>query len=304
MDPPWRFVTSQPAGPTRAGVHPGAGAGAHDRICDLAHPAMRAAMAGVEPRLEAMIDAGLARVAGSIAEAGLAEAAMLPRAAVVLLAPMRPRRIFGIAHNYHCALAERGVPAPADPVLFMKDGATVIGPGEAIVLPPGVGGCTYEVELAAVIGSMATDVPVADALSHVVAYGIFNDISASEIIRRDGSFERGKNLPTFGPFGPFLATVDEVADPQRLDLELLVDDAVRQRSSTAQMLFGVAELVSRISRSTTLRPGDVIATGTPAGVAPVQKPPTWLRPGDRLRATVMGLGCLENPVVEGVVAHE
>lgn len=232
-------------------------------------------------------------------QGGLKEEAGLRLSQVELLAPLAaPARIFALAFNYRDAVAERGMSPPAQPVLFMKQPSTVVGPGAAIALPPDIGGVTYEVELAAVIGVRAHQVSRQDALAHVAGYMVFNDISASEMIRRDGSFERGKNLPTFGPFGPFFATADEIGDPHRLRLTLDVDGDRLQDGTTAEMLFGVADLIAILSKDRALEPGDIIATGTPAGVAGMHKPPAWLKPGSRVAASVEGLGTLANRIVE------
>ncbi|WP_029008215.1 fumarylacetoacetate hydrolase family protein [Azospirillum halopraeferens] len=287
-----RFVTFRHAGTARAGILDG-----DDAVVDLGHGSMRDRLSGLEPRVERFVEHGLDRVAAAIA--GHGAAARLPLAGVELLAPLRPTRIFGAAFNYRTALAERGMPPPVEPVLFVKRPETVIGPGAPIVLPAGIGGVTYEAELAVLIGRECRDVGVADALSRVAGYAAFNDIGASEMIRRDGHFDRGKNLPTFGPFGPYLATADEIADPQALALGLTMDGESLQDGNTADMLFGVAELIAFLSRRTVLRPGDLIATGTPAGVAPVRRPPTWVRPGSTLSMWIEGLGTLTNPVVEG-----
>lgn len=295
-----RFVTFRDAGVVRAGVLEGDASGANDAVFDLGHAAMRSALNGAEPQVLALVEAGLADVVRNISAHGLASSARLPIADVTLMAPIpRPKRIFGFAHNYHDALAERGMAPPTEPVLFMKDGETVVGPGEAIVLPQGIGGVTYEAELAVIIGHKASGISKEQALDHVAAYGIFNDVSASELIRRDGHFNRGKNLPSFGPFGPYIASSDEVPDPQGLRVGLSVDGKTLQNGSTRDMLFDVATLISYLSLRGTLEPGDVIATGTPAGVAPVQKPPTWLQPGTSVRTWVEGLGSLVNPVTEG-----
>lgn len=295
-----RFVTFDHEGTQRAGVLVGNASNSADGIYDLAQASMAAALGGVAPQVSALIEAGLDRVVTAIARRGLAESARLALGEVSLLAPIpRPRRIIGIAHNYRDALRERGMDAPAAPVVFIKKPETVIGPGAAVVLPAGIGGVTYEAELAVVIGKGGADIPSDEALSHVAAAGVFNDVSASELIKKDGRFDRGKNLPTFGPFGPFLATVDELRDLQKLPVRFELDGVVLQDSSTEQMLFGVAELIAYLSRESALEAGDVIATGTPAGVAPVRRPPTWIRPGAQMCASVAGLGKLCNPVIEG-----
>jgi 2-keto-4-pentenoate hydratase/2-oxohepta-3-ene-1,7-dioic acid hydratase in catechol pathway len=293
-----KFVTFAEAGSVRAGVLEGDGA--VGSVIDLAHPAMRDALHGTAPQLQAMLEAGLQNLVARIAAHGLADAARLPLDAVTLLAPLPgPRQIFGIAFNYRDAVAERGIAPPAEPVLFMKASRTTIAQGDEIVLPAGIGGVTYEAELAAVIGKRAHNVATAQALDHVAAYGCYNDVSASEIIKADGHFDRGKNFATFGPFGPFLASADEIADPQQLAVSLTVDDRELQRGSTADMIFGVAELLSWLSKRGPLEPGDIIATGTPAGVAAMHKPPAWLKPGSTVMVQVEGLGRLANPIIEG-----
>jgi 2,4-didehydro-3-deoxy-L-rhamnonate hydrolase len=295
-----KFVSFSAQGFVRAGVLLGDGAGANDRIVDLAHPSMRNALRDAAPNMLALIARGLPGVVESLGAHGLAEEAKLPLASVTLTAPLpEPRRIFGIAHNYRDALAERGMAPPEKPVLFMKAPRTIIGNGQAVVLLAGIGGVTYEAELAAVIGARAEKVSKDRALDHVVAYGCFNDISASEIIKADGHFDRGKNFATFGPFGPYLASRDEVKDPHALTVSLKVDGRTLQSGSTRNMLFDVAGLVSYLSNLQPLEPGDVIATGTPAGVAALHTPPAWLRPGSTVEVEVEGLGRLHNPIIEG-----
>lgn len=295
-----KFVSFSQQGFVRAGVLLGDGGGANDEVVDLAHPSMQKALRGKAPDVLSLIDSGLAGVVESISAHGLAEEAKLPLAAVTLVAPLpEPPRIFGIAHNYRDAIAERGMAPPEKPVLFMKWPRTVIARGQPIVLPAGIGGVTYEAELAAVIGSRAEKVSKDRALDHVVAYGCFNDISASEIIKADGHFDRGKNFATFGPFGPYLASCDEVKDPHALSVSLKVDGRTLQSGSTRTMLFDVADLVVYLSTLQPLQPGDVIATGTPAGVAALHKPPAWLKPGSTVEVEVEGLGRLHNPIIEG-----
>ena len=296
-----KFVSFKTGDFVRAGVLIQDDAGGNDHVVDLAHPSMRPALRDTKPQMLALIDAGLAGAVVRIGAHGLAEDARLPLDAVTLTAPLpKPRRIFGIAHNYRDALAERGMAPPDKPVLFMKAQRTITGPGQPVLLPAGIGGVTYEAELAAVIGTRAEKVSKERALDHVVAYGCFNDISASEIIKADGHFNRGKNFATFGPFGPYLATRDEVKDPHALTVSLKVDGRVLQSGSTRNMLFDVADLVSYLSSLQVLEPGDVIATGTPAGVAALHNPPAWLKPGSTVEVEVEGLGRLHNPIFEGL----
>ncbi|WKA26009.1 fumarylacetoacetate hydrolase family protein [Bradyrhizobium roseum] len=295
-----KFVSFRTEDFVRAGVLLGNGDGADDRVVDLAHPSMRGALRDTQPQMLALIDAGLDEVVAQIGAHGLTQEATLPLVTVTLTAPLpKPRRIFGIAHNYRDALAERGMAPPDKPVLFMKAQHTILGCGQPIVLPKGIGGVTYEAELAAVIGTRVEKVSKERALDHVVAYGCFNDISASEIIKADGHFNRGKNFATFGPFGPFLASRDEVKDPHALTVTLKVDGRMLQSGSTRNMLFDVADLVAYLSSLQVLEPGDIIATGTPAGVAGLHKPPAWLQPGSTVEVEVEGLGRLHNPIIEG-----
>jgi 2-keto-4-pentenoate hydratase/2-oxohepta-3-ene-1,7-dioic acid hydratase in catechol pathway len=295
-----RLVSFSEQGFVRAGVLLGDGAGGSDQVVDLAHPSMRNAMRGTSPQMLALIEAGLPGIVESIHAHGLAEDARLPIGSVTLTAPLpEPRRIFGIAHNYRDALAERGMPPPDKPVLFMKAPRTITGTGQPVVLPAGIGGVTYEAELAAVIGTRAENIGKDRALDHVVAYGCFNDISASEMIKADGHFDRGKNFATFGPFGPYLASRDEVKDPHALTVSLKVDGRTLQSGSTRDMLFDIADLVSYLSALQPLQPGDIIASGTPAGVAALHKPPAWLKPGSIVEVEVEGLGRLQNPIIEG-----
>ncbi|WP_209427947.1 fumarylacetoacetate hydrolase family protein [Pararhodobacter sp. SW119] len=297
------FVTFTHDGCERAGILLGEAEHPEDTILDLAHPAYREAMQGTEPRMLAMIGSGLHACATRLADVEPPASARLRVDAVRLCAPLpNPPRIFGAAHNFTCALEERGMECPDEPVVFAKAPSTIAGPGADILLPA-VGGCTYEAELAAVIGKRCSEVGASEALDHVAGYMIFNDISASEIIRAEGNFQRGKNFPTFGPCGPFLATADEIPDPQDLDIELRVDDVIRQRGSTRMMLFNVAQLVSILSQTTELHPGDMIATGTPAGVAAVQKPPNWLQAGQRVSIRITGLGSLVNQIVAEEAAN-
>jgi 2,4-didehydro-3-deoxy-L-rhamnonate hydrolase len=295
-----KFVSFSEQGFVRAGVLLRDDAGGRDQVVDLAHPSMRGALRGASPQMLALIEAGLSGVVERIGAHGLAEDAKLPVNSITLTAPLpEPRRIFGIAHNYRDALAERGMAPPDKPVLFMKAPRTIAATGQAVVLPAGIGGVTYEAELAAVIGTRAANASKDRALDHVVAYGCFNDISASEIIKADGHFDRGKNFATFGPFGPYLASRDEVKDPHALAVSLKVDGRTLQSGSTRDMLFDIADLVSYLSTLHALEPGDIIASGTPAGVAALHKPPAWLKPGSTVEVEVEGLGRLQNPIIEG-----
>jgi 2-keto-4-pentenoate hydratase/2-oxohepta-3-ene-1,7-dioic acid hydratase in catechol pathway len=194
--------------------------------------------------------------------------------------------------NYADHAAESGMPVPAEPVLFTKHTSTVVGCNDPVVLPPGSTKTDWEVELGVVIGSVARYVTEADALHHVAGYCVVNDISEREYqLERGGTWDKGKGCDTFGPIGPWLVTADEVPDPQNLPMWLDVNGHRFQNGSTKTMVFGVAQLVSYISRFMTLYPGDLITTGTPPGVGMGHKPqPVYLKPGDKMTLGISGLG--------------
>jgi 2,4-didehydro-3-deoxy-L-rhamnonate hydrolase len=194
--------------------------------------------------------------------------------------------------NYADHAAESGMPLPAEPVLFMKVSSAVVGCNDAVVLPKDSAKGDWEVELGVVIGSKARYVSEGDALSHVAGYCVVNDVSEREYqLERGGTWDKGKCCDTFGPIGPWLVTADEVPDPQNLDMWLDVNGRRYQSGNTRTMVFGVAQLVSYISRFMTLYPGDIISTGTPPGVGMGQKPaPVYLKPGDTMRLGIAGLG--------------
>jgi len=193
--------------------------------------------------------------------------------------------------NYADHAAESGQPVPAEPVLFMKTTSALIGCNDPVVLPQNSVKTDWEVELGVVIGSKARYVSEADALSHVEGYCVVNDISEREYqLERGGQWDKGKGCDTFGPVGPWLVTRDEIADPQSLPMWLDVNGRRFQNGSTKTMVFGVATLVSYISRFMTLYPGDLISTGTPPGVGLGMKPPLYLKAGDEMRLGIEGLG--------------
>lgn len=216
-----------------------------------------------------------------------------------LLAPVRePQKIIAIGLNYADHARESGLEPPANPMMFVKTANSIVGPGDPIVLDPTLSTeVDYEVELAVVIGRRTRHVAVADALDHVFGYTVCNDVSARDAQFADGQWVRAKSFDSFCPLGPWIVTADEVDDPQDLAIRCRVNGRTLQDSSTAEMIFGVAELVSYLSHSLTLEPGDVIATGTPYGVGFARTPPVYLRPGDDVEVEVEGIGTLRNPVV-------
>jgi 2,4-diketo-3-deoxy-L-fuconate hydrolase len=203
-----------------------------------------------------------------------------------------------IGLNYSDHAAESGMAVPREPVVFMKATSSIVGPDDDVVIPRGAEKADWEVELGVVIGKPAKYVEQADALSHVAGYCVVNDLSERAFqLEGTGQWVKGKSADTFGPIGPWLVTTEEVPDPQNLDMWLEVDGHRYQNGSTKTMVFGVAYLVSYLSRFMSLQTGDVISTGTPPGVGLGQKPPVYLRPGNRIRLSVKGLGEQNQKVV-------
>jgi 2-keto-4-pentenoate hydratase/2-oxohepta-3-ene-1,7-dioic acid hydratase in catechol pathway len=244
--------------------------------------------------------AGRLGVAGPTGAPGHpSEAAVAPVGlqSVRLLAPIpEPGKIVCIGLNYRDHAAEAGLPLPEEPVLFAKFANSVVGHGAAIVVPSAVRRVDYEAELGVVIGRRARRVEVGEALNHVAGYLCANDVSARDLQPKAGQWTRGKAVDTFLPTGPWLVTADEIPDPQVLGIRCLVNGEVLQESNTGEMVFGVAELVSFISATMTLEPGDLIVTGTPAGVGFARRPPRWLEPGDTVSVEIEGIGRLANTV--------
>ncbi|MBZ5651559.1 MAG: fumarylacetoacetate hydrolase family protein [Acidobacteriia bacterium] len=203
-----------------------------------------------------------------------------------------------IGLNYSDHAAESGMVVPAEPVIFMKATSAISGPDDDVVIPRGAKKADWEVELGVVIGKPAKYADQADALSHVAGYCVVNDLSERAFqLEGTGQWVKGKSADTFGPIGPWLVTPDEVPDPQNLDLWLEVDGHRYQNGSTKTMIFGVAYLISYLSRFMSLRTGDIISTGTPPGVGLGQKPPVYLRPGNRIKLGIAGLGQQDQKVV-------
>ena len=201
-------------------------------------------------------------------------------------------KFIAIGLNYADHAAESNMPIPKEPIVFMKTVDSAVGCNHAVVLPPGSVKSDWEVELGVVIGSRARYVSEADALAHVAGYCVVNDISEREYqLERGGQWDKGKGCDTFGPVGPWLVTADEVGNPQHLSMWLEVNGHRYQNGSTRTMIFGVAQIVSYLSRFMTLNPGDLITTGTPPGVGMGVKPaPVFLKPGDVMQLGIEKLG--------------
>jgi 2-keto-4-pentenoate hydratase/2-oxohepta-3-ene-1,7-dioic acid hydratase in catechol pathway len=224
-----------------------------------------------------------------------------PLAGLRLLAPLpAPRKVVAIGLNYIDHVAESKAAVPTEPVVFAKFPSSIVGPGEPITWDAGLtDGVDFEAELAVVIGRPARRVRPERALDHVFAYTCLNDVSARDLQFRDGQWVRGKSLDSFCPIGPWLVTADEIPDPQSLAISCDVSGERLQSASTADMIFGVAELIARLSHSFTLEAGDLIATGTPPGVGWFREPRRVLRDGDEVVVWVERVGSLSNPVRVG-----
>ncbi len=216
-----------------------------------------------------------------------------------LTVPLRPGKIVAIGLNYMDHIREAGMAVPAGPLVFTKFTTSLIGDGEAIRIDRAVTArVDWEVELAVVVGRRMTRVAAQDALSYIFGYTVANDVSARDVQFSDGQWVRGKSLDTFCPLGPVIVTADEVADPQALALRTRVNGEVMQDSTTAEMVFGVADLLSFCSHSFTLEPGDVLLTGTPWGCGEFMDPVRSLADGDVVETEVERIGALRNPVAE------
>ena len=207
----------------------------------------------------------------------------------------RPGKVICVGLNYRDHAEEASMALPERPLLFAKWPSSLIGPGQPIVLPSFTREVDYEAELAVVIGRRARDLSESEALSVVAGYTCLNDVSARDLQMADQQWTRGKSLDTFGPIGPRVVASDGI-DPDRLRIRCLLNGDVVQDSSTSNMVFGVREILAYASRATTLEPGDVVATGTPAGVGFIQRPPRFLQPGDEVSIEIEGVGVLSNPV--------
>jgi 2-keto-4-pentenoate hydratase/2-oxohepta-3-ene-1,7-dioic acid hydratase in catechol pathway len=239
---------------------------------------------------ELLAGAELARVRAALDGGGLP---VLDAEGLRIGPPIRPGKVVCIGLNYRDHAAETGATLPTEPVLFLKAADTVVGPFDDVLVPRRSQKTDWEVELAVVIGRTARYLDSdAEALACVGGYALANDVSEREFqLERQGQWDKGKNCETFNPLGPWLVTADEVGDPQALGLRLWVNGELRQDGNTADMNFGVAELVRYLSQFMVLYPGDVINTGTPAGVAMGQpEPKPYLRPGDVVELEIDGLG--------------
>ncbi len=225
--------------------------------------------------------------------------ARLALADVSLLAPVgRPPKFLAIGLNYAAHAAESPMPRPEHQLWFNKQSTCVIGPGEAIEVPLASTMVDYEGELAFVIGTRCRHVPAADAADVVAGFTIVNDVSVRDWQRRTPTMTMGKSFDTHGPMGPWLVTPEEIGDPHALQLRTWVNGELRQDASTEDLIFNCWDMIEHLSTAFTLEPGDVISTGTPAGVGFAMDPPRWLAAGDVVRIEIERIGALENPVAD------
>jgi 2-keto-4-pentenoate hydratase/2-oxohepta-3-ene-1,7-dioic acid hydratase in catechol pathway len=292
-----RFCTYQVSGEPRVGIVAG------NAVVDLRALARRRRLPSVPGDMLDLISGvptlelrALAREAEAWV-AGGREAVPLSRAR--LLAPIpRPRKnIMCMGRNYAAHARETGSAPPEVPVFFTKPPTAVVGPDAPVTHHAATQQLDYEVELVAVIRRRGRNLTPEKALDYVFGYTVMNDVTARDLQDRHGQWFKGKSLDTFAPLGPWIVHRSAIPDPQRLRLFMRVNGEVRQNSTTANMIFSVAQLISALSAGMTLEPGDLLATGTPEGVAKGMKFPQWLRPGDVMEAEVEGIGVLRNRVV-------
>ncbi len=220
----------------------------------------------------------------------------IPLAEVILKAPLIPGKIIAIGKNYADHAAETGGDLPPKPLIFAKFPSTVIGQGETITWRTSITTqVDWDVEIAVIIGKTVKNVSEEDAYNHVYGYTVANDVTARELQNGDGQWTRGKSLDTFCPLGPYIVTRDDIADPQNLNLKTTVNGEVMQDDNTSQMVFKIPQLISYCSQMFTLEPGDMILTGTPAGVGVGMKPPRFLADGDTVTVSVEEIGEVSNP---------
>ncbi|MBX3288294.1 MAG: fumarylacetoacetate hydrolase family protein [Acidobacteria bacterium] len=237
------------------------------------------------------------RMVSATEPTGILKAAVRSLDSVRLAAPVpRPGKIICIGLNYRDHAAESDMKLPERPLIFSKFPTCVIGNGETIELPAGNEEADYEAELAVIIGKRGRNIEKERAMEHVLGYANFNDVSERGFQFADGQWQRGKSCDTFAPIGPYLVTADEIPDPGQLSIKLRLNGETLQDSNTDQLIFDVSTLISYISETVTLEPGDVIATGTPAGVGFARNPPIYLNDGDVVEVEIQGLGVLSNPV--------
>ena len=281
-----RFVTySVHGGPAQAGLVVG------DRVQCLHH-------AGFNRLIDVIYGGAAARAAIRSYLPGAPASASTALDSVTLLAPIpRPPKIICVGLNYRDHAAEAKLEVPSVPTIFSKFGNTVTGPGAPIILPKHSTKPDYEAELGVIIGIGGRHIPADRWREHIFGYTCINDVSARDYQMATSQWLMGKTFDTFCPMGPWITSADEIEDPHQLDISCEINGTILQDSCTSGLIFQIPALIEFLSSVMTLEPGDVISTGTPAGVGFAQKPPRWLRVGDEVVVRVQGIGALSNPVV-------
>ena len=277
-----RFVTFAVDGKSRPGVLSG------QTVSDLSTAGFASLLDFIESGTEGR----------ATAEKLAASGGGYPLDKVKLLAPIpRPRKLICVGLNYRDHAAETNSEIPSVPTIFNKFATAVIAPGDNIVLPKVSQSPDYEAEFAFVIGRGGRNIAGADWPKHVFGYTIVNDVSARDYQRATTQWLMGKTFDTFAPMGPWIVTADEIADPHNLDIQLDINGERLQSSNTRELIFKIPDLIAFLSSVFTLEPGDIVSTGTPAGVGVARKPQRFLRPGDEVVVRIPAIGELRNPVV-------
>jgi len=281
-----RFVTFKSGGKSRPGLLT-----TDDLVVDLT-------AAGFSSILE-LIEAGAeGRAKAEAYAASAASDNKHPLNSVKLSAPIpRPRKLICVGLNYRDHATETGSAIPDVPTIFNKFATAVIGPGDDIVLPKVSKSPDYEAEFAFVIGVGGRQIAAEDWRKHIFGYTMVNDVSARDYQRATTQWLMGKTFDTFAPMGPWIVTADEIADPHNLDIQLEIDGEILQNSNTRELIFKIPELIAFLSSVFTLESGDIVSTGTPAGVGVARNPQRFLRPGEEVTVRIAGIGELVNPVV-------
>lgn len=277
-----RFVTFELEGKPRPGLVTG------EEVVDLSEQGFGSLLEVIEGIADRRIDAS--KLLPSTRSHKLS--------AVRLLAPIpTPRKFICVGLNYLDHAKESGAEIPDVPTIFNKFATTVIGPGQPIVLPKVSNSPDYEGEFAVIIGRGGRHIKADNWREHVFGYTVVNDVSARDFQRATTQWLMGKTFDTFGPMGPWIVTADEIADPHALDIRTEINGEVLQNSNTRELIFKIPQLLEFLSQVFTLQPGDILSTGTPAGVGFSHTPPRWLKPGDDVVIKIAGVGELRNPVV-------
>lgn len=282
-----RFVTFREGNSDRIGARSG------DQIIDLS-----ASDSSIPSDMRSFLEGGDAALKAAKAAVKAGGPAFSADAVQVLAPISNPEKVVCIGLNYADHAAESGMEIPSEPVVFSKYASAIVGPGDTIKLPPSSNEPDYEVELVVVIGKSGFNVSEADAMRHVAGYTVGHDVSARDyqLQKPGGQWMMGKTFDTFAPIGPDLVTADEVADPHNLGIRCILNGETVQDSNTKQLIFKIPELIAYLSHVFTLKPGDLIFTGTPPGVGMARNPQLWLKAGDNVACEVDGIGRIENPV--------